>query len=125
LIFTIIYAGLRPRISLESLDSGLSRVDHIIQLIRESQYATHDLSRIQTTHEGEFFHLTMPFEPGIDLGARLFGNTKLEQKKFLILESDPFRYKAAISDLSGSDIAHHKNDPAKVVVVVRNWLKGR
>ena len=36
---------------------------------------------------------------------------------------EAYHYKAALSDLPGSDIANHRNNPATVVVVVRNWLK--
>lgn len=124
IIFTIIYAGLTPRISLESLDSGASRIDQITRLIEESKYAIHDLSRMRANAKGEYFRLNMPLELGLDLGARKFGSGKLKHKQCLILEAEPHRYKAAISDLSGSDIYHHENDPAKAVVAVRNWLRG-
>ncbi len=40
----------------------------------------------------------------------------------LILEAEKYRYQAAISDMSNSDIAVHANDPLKVVAEVRNWL---
>ena len=40
----------------------------------------------------------------------------------MILEAERFRYQAAISDLSNSDIAVHSNEPVKVVTEVRNWL---
>jgi hypothetical protein len=45
LLFTIIYLGLQPRIALERTDSGESRLDKILELIRESKYSIHDLSR--------------------------------------------------------------------------------
>jgi hypothetical protein len=38
------------------------------------------------------------------------------------LETKPFRYQAAISDLAGSDIVVHKDRPTDVVRGVRNWL---
>lgn len=123
LLFTIVYLGLTPRIASETMDSGKVRIDRIVELVRESQYAIHDLSRMSALNAGDLFRLNMPFELGIDLGARYFGQSKLKKKKCLILEAEPYRYKAAISDLSGSDIAHHNNEPAKVAVVVRNWLR--
>ncbi len=43
-------------------------------------------------------------------------------KKILILEAERYRFQAAISDLSGSDIAVHKNDPVSASNEVRNWL---
>jgi hypothetical protein len=123
LLFTIVYVDLTPRIALEVMDSGKVRIDRILGLIRESQYAIHDLSRIVAVAPGDLYRLNMPFELGIDLGARYFGPGELSKKRCLVLETEPYRYKAALSDLSGSDIAHHGNEPVRVVVAVRNWLK--
>lgn len=123
LLFTIVYLDLTPRIALEVIDSGKVRIDRIVELIRESKYAIHDLSRIVAVAAGDLYRLNMPFELGIDLGARYFGPGDLSDKRCLVLETEAYRYKAALSDLSGSDIAHHGNEPAKVVVAVRNWLK--
>ncbi len=123
LLFTIIYLDLNPRIALERTDSGESRLEKIVQLIRESKYSIHDLSRSEANAVGELYRLNMPFELGLDYGCRLFGSTKLRQKVTLVLESKPHRYKAAISDLSGADIECHYDEPYKVIGVVRNWLK--
>ena len=123
LLFTIVYLNLTPRLALEGMDSGKVRIDKIIGLIRGSQYAVHNLSRIAAAKAGDLFRLNMPFELGLDLGARYFGKGSLKSKKCLIFEAEAYRYKAALSDLSGSDIANHRNNPATVVVVVRNWLK--
>jgi hypothetical protein len=65
----------------------------------------------------------MPFELGLEFGCRNFGRGHLRDKKSLVLEAEPFRYKAALSDLSGADIATHQNEPYKVVAAVRNWLR--
>ena len=51
LLFTVIYVGLNPRISLESMDSGQPRIQKIVSLIEESKYGIHDLSRIKA-HKG-------------------------------------------------------------------------
>jgi hypothetical protein len=64
----------------------------------------------------------MPFELGLDVGCRLFRSDKYAEKKCLVLEAEPFRYQAALSDLSGSDIAVHNNDPTDALSGVRNWL---
>lgn len=123
LLFTIIYLGMNPRIALERADSGESRLAKIAELIRESKYSIHDLSRSEAAAVGELYRLNMPFELGLDFGGRFFGAGEMSEKKTLVLEAKLHRYKAAISDLSGSDIECHYDTPYKVIGVVRNWLK--
>jgi hypothetical protein len=65
----------------------------------------------------------MPFELGIDFGCRLFGKPRHREKRTLVLEAKPNRYKASISDLAGADIECHDDQPYKVIGVIRNWLK--
>lgn len=122
LLFTVIYAGFNPRLALERMDSGHPRIHRIIELIRESKYAIHDLSRIQAKKAGEYFRLNMPFELGLDVGCRIFGNGDQCDKRCLILEKERYRYQAGISDLSNSDIGVHGDDPEELVAVVRDWL---
>jgi hypothetical protein len=122
LLFTIIYLGFVPRIALESLDSGQPRVEKILELIQDSKYSIHDLSRIRASVAGEFFRLNMPFELGLDVGCKRFMRGKCSTKRCLILETEKYRFQAAISDISNSDIAVHSGDPAKVSKEVRNWL---
>ena len=122
LLFTIIYLGFEPRIALERLDSGEARIQKIISLLTESRYAIHDLSRLKAEKVGEYYRLNMPFELGLDVGCRLFGKGRWSKKRCLILEADQYRYQAAISDLSNSDIGVHGNEPQEVVSEVRNWL---
>ena len=125
LLFTIRFLGFRPRIALEALDSGAPRIQKIIGLIAESRYAIHDLSRLESKRAGEYYRLNMPFELGIDVGCRLFGNAAWRRKRCLVLEVEPYRYQAAVSDLAGSDIAVHGGNPQQVVAEVRNWLNSQ
>lgn len=46
IVFTIIYFGYRPRLSLERADSAENRIDKITSLINESKFGIHDLSRL-------------------------------------------------------------------------------
>jgi hypothetical protein len=125
LLFTIAYLGLKPRIALEELDSGSPRIQKIIGLIRISRYAIHDLSRLQARKKGEYYRLNMPLELGIDVGCRLFGRGQNRLKRCLVLEEQRYRYQAAISDLSGSDIGVHGRSPEALVTEVRNWLNSQ
>lgn len=123
LLFTVIYLRLKPRIALEAMDAGQARLDKIIGPIADSKFGIHDLSRIESAKAGELFRLNMPFELGLDFGCRLFGSRLQKGKRCLVLEAEPYRYKAALSDLSGSDIESHGNEPYRMVAIVRNWLK--
>lgn len=124
LLFTLVYLGYVPRIASESLDSGRPRIDKIVQLINESKFSIHDLSRLQSSEKDEFYRLNMPFELGIDFGCRLFAEGEASSKRFLILEKERFRYQRALSDLSGSDISNHNDKPEDIVRAVRNWFHG-
>jgi hypothetical protein len=73
LLFTVIYLGYAPRIASERSDSGESRLDKICELIRSCRYSIHDLSRLKAARADEFYRMNMPFELGIDYGARQYG----------------------------------------------------
>ena len=122
ILFCTLDLGFNPRIALERADSGENRVDKIAGLIRDSRFGIHDLSRLKAKKVGEFFRLNMPFELGMDYAAKKFMGNPHDTKKILILEAERYRYQAALSDLSGSDIGVHKSDPATACGVVRNWL---
>ncbi len=123
LLFAVIYLKLKPRIALEAMDAGQARLDTIVELIADSKFGIHDLSRIESAKAGELFRLNMPFELGLDFGCRRFGSDLQKGKRSLVLETEPYRYKAALSDLSGSDVQSHGNEPYRVIAIVRNWLK--
>jgi hypothetical protein len=122
LLFTIVYLGYRPRIALERSDSGENRLDKICELIRESRVSVHDLSRLKAGRPRELYRMNMPFELGIDYGARQHGPDFMRGKKCLILEKELHDFKAALSDLSGVDIKSHDNKPEEIVRAVRDWF---
>lgn len=125
IVFCIYRLGFQPRIASERLDGGEPRIEKIIALIEESRFAIHDLSRIKARKIGELFRLNMPLELGLDIGCKRFkGDDEgpWRQKKCLILETERYRYQAALSDLSNSDIAAHGDDPLQAFTAVRDWL---
>jgi hypothetical protein len=122
MLFCIVILGLIPRIATERNDGAENRLDKIRGLIESSKFSIHDLSRCQAKKKGEHFRLNMPFELGIDYGCRQYFGNGRERKKFLILEEKRYRFQAAISDISGSDIESHAADYQKAVKHVRNWL---
>jgi hypothetical protein len=52
-------------------------------------------------------------------------NKKQKESKYLIIESEKFRFKQFISDLSGQDIQAHKDNKDIVIKIIRNWLAGK
>ena len=62
---------------------------------------------------------------GICIGAIEFGNKKQRDNKYLIIESEKFRFKQFISDLSGQDIRDHKDTDEGAIKIIRNWLANK
>ena len=122
MLFCVLDLKHEPRIALETLDSAEPRIEKIIALIEDSKFAIHDLSRLKSDEAGEFFRMNMPFELGLDVGCKRFKGGQWTEKRCLILETERYRYQAAISDLSNSDISVHNNEPSEVISAVRNWL---
>ncbi len=123
LLFTVRYCKLTPRIASERLDSSEIRRDKIIEIIQESKFSIHDLSRIKSSKKGEYYRLNMPLEIGLDLGCKQFHyDPKFREKKSLILEGERHSIHKALSDLSGSDVKCHFNDAEKMVEAVRSWV---
>jgi hypothetical protein len=122
LLFCAIFLGFAPRIATERNDAGENRLEKICNLIKDSKFSVHDLSRCQARGEGEYFRLNMPFELGLDYGCRQFFSNGREDKKFLILEEEKYRYQAVLSDLSGCDIQAHFGNFEVAVRKLRNWL---
>lgn len=123
IVFCVVYAGLRPRLATERLESSESRLDKIIELISACSISVHDLSRCKSEKADEFSRMNMPFELGLDLGFRCFSGCSVDEKKFIIFEKEQYDLKKSLSDLAGSDVEYHKNDTQLVVKKLRNFLK--
>lgn len=122
ILFCVVYLGFNPRLSRERNDSAETRLEKITGLIEACRFSIHDLSRCEAKKKGERFRLNMPFELGIDWACRRYFGSGREQKRFLVLEEKAYRYQAALSDISGSDIQYHAGDFQNAVRKVRNWL---
>ena len=122
MVFTISRLGFIPRLALERNNSAESRIQKIVGLIRDSKFGLHDLSRMESKEANELARMNMPFELGIDYGCKHLKGRKWADKRILVLDTDQYRYQAALSDLAGSDIRSHKNDTKSAVREVRDWL---
>lgn len=122
ILFVTHRCGFILRCSKEYEDSSSIRIQNIIQLIKESKYSIHDLSRVTLDETANLPRFNMPLELGICIGAIEFGNKKQRDNKYLIIESEKFRFKQFISDLSGQDIKDHKDSDEGAIKIIRNWL---
>ena len=122
-IFAVHDCGFIARSDNEDEDSSTLRVEKIYELIRESKYGIHDISRVTLDHKDRLPRFNMPLELGIWLGAKRYGKKRDRSKRALILDKIDHRYQKFCSDISGQDVRSHNNDPTIVVRRVRNWLR--
>ncbi len=125
ILFTVNRCGFILRCSKEYDDTSKIRIQNIVKLIKESKYSIHDLSRVSLDDYNKLPRFNMPLELGIVIGSLEFGSKIHKEKEYLILESDMFRFKKFISDLSGQDIKEHQDDPKKTIRCTRDWLSKR
>lgn len=116
LLFVARFYGLEIKIASSELDSKSNRLTRIIALMRESKYSVHDLSKMRSNQEGEYYRMNMPFELGLDYGI---GG---DEKVFLIFENEPYKLKIALSDINGWDVRPHLDKPETLVMEFRRWI---
>lgn len=124
MIFTIVTMGYLPRLSLESSDAGIVRLEKITEIIKQSRISIHDLSKIKSEKSGEFSRMNMPFELGLDFGCRKYATDgdRLCDKKFLVIGSKAYDYMKALSDISGIDIQYHNDKEKNLIKSIRHWF---
>lgn len=122
IVFAIHDAGFVARCSLEVVDSGPTRLATIISIIAECTYGIHDISRTETGGKTKLPRFNMPFECGLFWGCFRYGEEKHKRKRILVLDSEQYRYRESISDISGQDIKAHNNNPRTAMDKVRSWL---
>lgn len=121
-MFAVYYIGFVARCALEVDDASEVRLSKIVRIIEQCTYGIHDISSVGLGKGTNLPRFNMPLELGLYLGCKLFG-TKAQQKKgCLILDSEPYRYRTSISDISGQDTHSHKGKPNQAIKEVRNWL---
>ena len=122
MVFAIYDCGFIPRCALEENDAGDVRFDKIRRLIEISRYGIHDISRTELDHANALPRFNMPFELGLFLGARRYGDENQKKKNLLILDRETYRYQKFLSDIAGQDIRSHEGHPSALITHVRNWL---
>ncbi len=122
IVFVVFDCGFIPRCALEEDNGGNVRFDKIKRLIQNSKFGIHDISRTELDAASNLPRFNMPLELGVFIGASRFGDAQQKKKNTLILDCEKYRYQVFMSDIAGQDIQSHKNDPAQVITLIRNWL---
>jgi hypothetical protein len=121
-IFTIKSCDLIPVCARERDNAGQGRLDKIIDLIRDSRYSIHDLSRTGIDKTTKLARFNMPFELGIVYGAIQF-NIKHKDKSILVFEAGKRDVLKLLSDLRSIDPKCHNNNVNELITGVRSWLQ--
>lgn len=121
IVFTVLRCGFKPRCALEAVDSGGTRIAKIEKLIEDCPLGIHDISRTELGANG-LPRFNMPLELGLFLGAKRYGEAPQKRKRCLVLDTEPYRYQAFMSDIAGQDIEAHGNDVATLIGKVRLFL---
>lgn len=122
IVFAIYDCGLRPRCALESANGHDYRFEKIKNIIRESKFGIHDISRTELDAVHGLPRFNMPLELGLFIGAMSYGSSRIKNKSLLILDKEQYRYQQYISDIAGQDIRAHNNCERTVIKCVRDWL---
>jgi hypothetical protein len=123
IVFSVIHCGFRARCALEIDDGSQVRIDKIFRIIQECRFGIHDLSRTELDRTTRLPRFNMPLELGMFLAAKRFGDTYQKRKVCLIIDRDPYRYQAFISDIAGQDIQSHARKERQAISRTCDWLR--
>lgn len=105
--------GLKTNATLAVPNQG--RLDRIVELIKESDFSIHDLSRIELSSGVPRFN--MPLELGLALYHSYATNGR---HKVFVFEKKPYRTQRSTSDINGIDPQIHSGGPKGVMIGLRN-----
>ena len=107
IVFSVYDLGFVARCALEEDDAAEFRLLKIERLIEECRFGINDLSAVTLDPATGLPRFNMPLELGLFLGCKRFGPANQAKKRCLILDGDPYRYRAFLSDVAGQDIRSH------------------
>ena len=119
MIFVLLRLGFEPCLAAQISDSGQLRMEKIKIQISTCRYSIHDLSLVIAKDGGECARMNMPYELGVDLGARWYGSSPLDRKQMLVLERTRGSVKKALSDHAGFDLRSHEGSVDNLIREIR------
>jgi hypothetical protein len=122
MIFTIASCGFERRCALEVIDGAATRISKIEKLIEDCPLGIHDISRTQLDAASQLPRFNMPFELGLFLGAKRYGDAVQRQKKCLVLDVERYRFQRFMSDIAGQDVEAHGGQIGEIIKCVRAFL---
>lgn len=124
LVFTVEACGFQVRCALEVDDSGETRAEKLLRIIRDSRLGIHDISRTESNAEG-LPRFNMPYELGVFVGMKAGGGAQQGKKAVLVLDRENYRYQKVLSDIAGQDIRSHGGTVGGLIHEVRGWLASK
>lgn len=119
LIFTIHQCGFSSHTAADETGSHETRLQKIVRLIQESRLSVHDMSRLSLDPKSQLPRFNMPFECGLAFGIT---KTTQEERSLLVVCSEPYKDKVALSDLAGMDPGYYQNSELRLIEHMRRFL---
>ena len=95
-------------------------VQRIHAELKGSLYSIHDISQVELGGTLQLPRCNMPFEAGI---AYSMHAARRPLHHMLLLEKEPYRHNASMSDAAGMDAKIQASDPALAIEAVRAFLR--
>lgn len=121
-MFAVYDLGLKSRCALEDDDTGEVRLNKIERIIEECRFGINDLSAVELDPVTGLPRFNMPLELGMFFGCKS-GRENQKNKRTLVLDREPYRYRQFISDIAGQDIHAHAGNAERAIREVRDWLQ--
>lgn len=119
--FPVIAAGLIPVCAKGISTPDKSRLEMIVDAIKNCHYSAHDFSRLVGEGENNFARMNMPLEMGMAIFHAF--ETQRQNHRCAFFVPDPHSYSHAVSDLAGLDPHCYNNDSKQLLKLMYDWLR--
>jgi hypothetical protein len=123
-VLATVCCGFMPRCAIGSSHISEPRIHNIVNMLKNSKYSIHDLSRCHGEGDANLARFNMPLELGMAIYAR-FAQPGVDSHDWLALAPKGHIHVKYVSDLAGFDPMQVDSTPEAVVRVVMSWLVTR